>query len=273
VQNSSVSPFRETGLNRLGKPIHSKKSGGAGLERYKDDVDQATADRFNKLEAHGVDMAVNLAKVAMKVSAPKVHDQNLSSVMQSGLEISGLMIPGIPGAVLKLVSVDDQTVAILSKGQEGKPELLEVESRKQSSLTSHIVSLPDGSDLHLSATSDAESLHLQRSLGKASISTEYQAGEKGYELAGFSFSHSDQGYLASIGGMGLNTEQPATFVSQADGQRSRSARTEQGVSELSSKPLYSDDYQAIESNQATLESLEDAARAVWQDLNGITRRT
>jgi hypothetical protein len=227
-------------------------------------LDQPLADRFNALEETWVDPVVALAKSSLKVTSPKLQDESLASGMKAGLEISGQLITGLPGAVLKLVSVDERMVAILSRGGGEAATLLDVESKSSSSVESHRIGLPDGTSLHVSATSDASRLHLLRTSGEGtSVSSEFQKGEEGYDLTGFSLrSQAD----ATIGANGINTDRPTTYVSQSDDIRSRSARTSGKGSELSSKPLYSDDYQAIESNLATLDELEAGARTVWTEL-------
>jgi hypothetical protein len=262
------------GVNRFGKAIVSNKSGGSGIERPGGTVHQDTADRFNALETDWIVPCVDLAKSTLKVSSPKLQDKAMDKRMEAGLEISGHLLTGIPGAILKLVSIDGQTMALLSKEGDQAATPLDVKTELLNSSTMTVITLPDNNTLLLTGLSDqADKLGFSRSLGsKTSLDTWFEMGEQGYELASFSMELSGKNSLDAIGAEQLNTEQPSSYVVKYDGQRGRWARTVDGASStISSKPRYTDDYQAIESDQATLDSLEDSARAVWADIGYILK--
>lgn len=249
-------------------PIVSKKSGGPGIERHHEPADQSLVDKFRSLDSNYINGMVEGIGKGVKVSVPLIHDGNLADTLKAGLEVSGQLVTGIPGAVLKLISINDKTVAVLfPKGSEGA-KMLDVDSKRQASLTNHTVTLPDGSELYISATSDARKIHLHRSVDDASLSTEFEKSEKGYQLAGLTLSRDSTN--ATLSATGLNTDNPESYLSQSDALKHRVAKTTRDSAEVSSKPRYTDDFQAMESAHATLDKLTEAGISVYGGTFNLT---
>lgn len=256
------------GVQRPGVPLFSKSSGGPGIDRPDGAVDQKAVDQYQSLQRNFLDGTLHSVKRSVKVSTPQSAGADFSSTLRSGLEVSSQLITGVPGAVLKLTSVNDQTVAILVTRGQRQPQLLDVKSTETSAQTSHAVTMPDGSELFIAAKPDASKILLHRTVGDTSLDSEFVRGEEGYQLAGYQLSRTSS--KASLGASGLQTDHPEVYLTQRDGERFREARTTPERAQVTSKPRYNGEFVAMESVHTTLGELQKAAQSVYGGIFDLT---
>jgi hypothetical protein len=159
----------------------------------------------------------------LEPTARSVKEQvSLTRLMvEPGLEVTGRLLTGIPGAMLRLTWWEGGTQAALL-WPKGKIEELPVSKRQEWEQDQSRVHLPDGTDLLV--LRDSFRVEMSRSTNGLSFQSGFQLGlDLRYSMTDFELGCRDENFLsgASIGGDRLNSEQPRAWVKHASHVRSR----------------------------------------------------
>jgi hypothetical protein len=178
--------------------------------------------------------------------------------MMDGLEITGKLVTGLPGAILRLTWSDGTTKASLF-GQGGDRQNLKFQERNEWGQHQCRVDLPDGTDL-LVLRDPSLRIELTRFVGENGCKAGFEPDlDGGLRMTDFELSHRVDfaGTRWSLGGDSFESKRPRTWLTSSSESRSHSLLATAGYQPVLIVPVG----ETIPETEA-LKRLEETARTI-----------